>query len=159
MQMLLCGALPQGPGAQMEEQDSDEAPEAQPASQPVAAAAVSKGAGKRARKKGKKASKSTARAAAKDAQQVPAEEDDIDAQLRALGLVSVGVCPAEDRRCAVAAKSLAASPSSRPAQRTSMLRDQKRARTGLASAAAAKSHITRSPLWRCEEAFCGCLRW
>ena len=88
MQMLLCGPLPQGPGAQIEEQDSDEAPEAQTASQPAPAAAASKSAGKRAKKKGKKASKGTARAAAKDAQQAPAEEDDIDAQLRALGLVS-----------------------------------------------------------------------
>ena len=88
IQLLLCGALPQGPGAQIEEQSSDEAPEAQPASRAVPAAAASKGARKRAKKKGKKASKGTARAAAKDAQQAPAEEDDIDAQLRALGLVS-----------------------------------------------------------------------
>ena len=118
MQVLLCGALPQGPGAQIEEQDSDEASEAQPASQPKPAATASKGVGKQAKKKSKKASKGTAKAAAKDAQQASAEEDDIDAQLRALGLVSALVT----RGCAVTAESLAASPSCRPAQRTSMLR-------------------------------------
>ena len=141
MQVLLCGALPQGPGAQIEEQDSDEAPEAQLASQPVPTA--SKGAGRRAKKKGKKTSKGTARAAAKDAQHAPAEEDDIDAQLQALGLVS--------------AKSLAASRKLQTCPAHINAEGTKCARRGPASAPAARSH-THTAAWQCEEVFCGCWR-
>lgn len=158
MQLLPCCTLLQGPGAQIDEQDSDEAPEAQPASQPVPAAAASKGAGRRAKKKGKKASKGTASAAAKDAQQAPAEEDDIDAQLKALGLVSAAAWPPWGG-AVLDSRVPGCQPELQACAAYSNAEASKSAENGPASALAARSHTMHSAAWWCEEAICGCWRW